>query len=112
MKFKRMLQRRLTYKPKNIINKHKHNYLLPYVLEITNKNPHATSDNYNKHEYYNVVKCDLCDSFIPDDIEGNIFGYIIDGKYDKKKPLIKASTNMKGPAYNFDNLYDVFISDE
>ena len=106
MKLKKVLQKRFTYLPKEI-DKHKHNYSVKCVLEITNKNIHASSNYYNKKEYYNVLKCSLCDSFISDPKEGNISGNILSYEYDKSLPLISANTNMKCPAYNFDNLYDV-----
>ena len=72
-------------------------------------NIHASGNYYNKKEYYNVLKCDQCDSFIPLSENGNISGNIIDGNYNKELPLIQAKTNMKCPAYFFDNLYDVNI---
>ena len=110
--FKKWLQRRLTYLPKDNINKHKHNYTIPCVLEITNKNIHASGNYYNKKEYYDVLKCNLCNSFIPNSKDGNISGIIIDREYDNELPLIKANTMMKSPDYNFDSLCDVKVNME
>ena len=110
MNFKKWHRRKLTYIPSNIGCKHKHNYSIQCVLEITNKNIHASGNYYNKKEYHNVLKCDMCDSFIPLSEEGNIAGYIYNQEYNKEIPFITASTNMKNPAYDFDNLYDVIIN--
>ena len=109
MSYKKLHQRRLTYIPKDNVNKHKHNYSIHCILEITNKNIHASANYYNKKEYYNVLKCEICNSFIPNSIEGNISGNIIDKNYNRELPLIVASTNMKNPAYDFNTLYDVSI---
>ncbi len=109
MNFKKHFQRKMTYIPKDIATKHKHNYVEHFILEITNKNIHATANCYNTKEYYEVLKCDNCDSFIPNSKDGNFSGIIFDDNYNKEIPLITANTNMKGPAYNFDNLYDIVI---
>lgn len=110
MNFKKAHLKSLTYVPKDhYLNKHKHNYSIKCVLEITNKNIHASCNYYNRKEYHNVLKCDKCDSFIPNREEGNFSGHIF-GDYNKELPLIMASTNMKGPAYDFNTLYDVKIN--
>ena len=109
MNYKKLHQKKLTYIPMDNVNKHKHKYSVPCVLEITNKNIHASSNYYNKKEYYNVLKCELCNSFIPNSLEGNISGHITSEKYNRELPLIVANTNMKNPVYDFDNLYDVSI---
>ena len=108
--FKKKEERRLTYIPKKIKEKHKHNYIIEYILEITNDNIHATGNYYNKKEYYQVLKCNQCDSFIPSPKKGNSLGLVLNNEYDKNLPLIKAKTNMKCPAYNYNNLYDVEIN--
>lgn len=111
MNFRKFHQRKLTYIPSNITPKHKHNYVVHCVLEITNKSPRAAYNYYDTKEYHNVLKCDLCDSFIPLSEEGNFSGYINDQEYNKELPLIMACTNMKNPAYDFDSLYDVAIKE-
>ena len=108
-KYKKTIKRRLTYLDKIAI-KHKHDFSIKCILEITNKNIHATGNYYNTKEYYEVLKCNICNSFIPISIEGNISGIIFDtNKIDKTLPLIKASTNNKEPIYDFYNLSDVKI---
>ena len=107
MNFKKWHQKRLTYIPKDNLEKHKHNYSIYCILEITNIN--STAICYNEKEYYNVLKCSMCNSFISVKEEGNFSGKIFNEKYDKSLPLIKANTNMKSPIYNFDNLIDVII---
>ena len=111
MNFKKREERKYTYMPKDVL-KHKHNYVVECVLEITNMNIHASCDYYKGKEYYNVLKCDMCDSFIPNSKEGNYDGHIINRIYNKKLPLIRANTNMKNPAYYFNNLTDVVINNK
>ena len=108
--YKKKLLKEMTYEPKNG-NKHKHNYVVECVLEITNKNIHATGNYYNKKDYYSVLKCDLCDSFIPNSIEGDYLRHISDD-YNKALPLIQANTLMKCPLYYYNNLYDVIVNDK
>lgn len=78
-------------------------------MEITNRNIHASTNYYNKKEFYNVLKCEICNSFIPNLEEGNVSGYISEKDYNSELPLIVASTTMKNLAYDFNNLYDVSI---
>lgn len=109
MKFKKWHEREYTYMPKQV-DKHKHNYSVKYILEITNNNIHATGNFYNTKSYYNVLKCDSCDSFIPVSKEGNYAGHIFKKEdIDKSLPLIKANTNYKNPIYTFKDLYDVVV---
>ena len=100
----------MTYEPKSNAVKHKHHYSVECILEVTNKNIHATGNYYNRKEYYTVLKCNICDSFIPDSRKGNSSGHILNDEYNKKLPLITAKTNMKCPEYNFNNLYDIDIT--
>ena len=109
MNFKKALRKEFTYVPKDI-GKHKHNYVIKCILEITNQNIHASCNNYGKKEYYNVLKCDVCNSFIPVTEEGIYSGWIFgDRKIDNSLPLIKASTNRKNLVYTFNDLYDVEV---
>lgn len=108
-KYKKIMERRLSYFDKNSI-KHKHDFNIKCVLEITNKNIYATGNYYNSKEYYEVLKCNVCDSFIPISKEGNISGIIFDiNQIDKNLLLIKASTNKKEPIYDFYDLFDVEV---
>lgn len=109
--FKRQMIKILTYVDKEV-SKHKHDYCIKCILEITNKNIHAAANYYNRKEYYEVLKCNCCNSFIPLSKEGNISGNILNkDEIDESLPKIIASTNLKSPAYNFYDLYDVRIGD-
>ena len=109
MNFKKALRKDYTYDPKNSI-KHKHDYTENYVLEITNDNIHASCNYYQKKEYYDVLKCSLCDSFIPNSKKGIYDGNIFNKEdIDQTLPLITAKTKRKSPAYEFYNLYDVKV---
>lgn len=96
-----------TYIPKNII-KHKHIYCEKHLLVIANINEHASSNNYKKNEYYYVLKCNQCDSFIPDIIPGN-FNHLIlhPEEIDNSYPIITANTLQKDHHYVFSKLIDV-----
>ena len=77
-----------TYKPKEL-SKHKHNYSLKHLLIVTNINNRATSNYYLKKEYYYVLKCDQCNSFIPDIIPNNYQHNIFEIKdIDYNLPII------------------------
>ena len=109
MNFKKSILLEQTYKPQNI-EKHKHDYQIRYLLEITNKNIHASCNYYNKKEYHYVLKCKFCDSFIPDSKEHNFNARIFaNEEIDTSLPLIKANTNQKNPNYDFSKLTDVEI---
>ena len=109
LSYKKWYKKRQTYFPKGI-NKHRHNYCLKYILEITNVNEHASFNYYNSKEYHNVYKCDLCDSFIPIKEEGNWNGTIFDdNNINKRLPIIIAKTNYKIPTYDFCDLFDVIV---
>lgn len=107
--FKRIHKERETYIPKLKV-KHKHNYLVKHLLIVTNINEHATANYYKKKEYYYVLKCDMCDSFIPQSLIGNYNGNIFDEKdVDYSLPIIKANTTDKCPHYSFSRLIDVEV---
>ena len=106
--YKKSLINRFTYKPKNVL-KHKHNYSIKCILEITNKNIHASCNYYNKKEYYEVLKCSECESFIPNSTPENFSGNIYFFNDNENNILIKASTNKKCPEYSFYDLFDVSI---
>ena len=107
MNYKKTLRREYTYVDKSCKN---HDYSLKYVLEITNDNIHASCNYYGKKEYYNVLKCSKCNSFIPDTSNGHYDGNIFHIEdIDKTLPVIKAKTKRKNPAYDFYDLYDVEI---
>ena len=110
---KKRILKPMTYNPKNTL-KHKHNYCLKYLLIITNVNEKASIGYYNSKEYYYVLKCDKCDSFIPNSIEGNFDHHIFLDKeeIDDRLPIITASTMQKNPAYNFRDLKDVLVNEK
>ena len=103
-KSKKVMLKRQIYLPKNII-KHQHDYCVECILEIQNKNIHASGLGYNSIEYHNILKCAYCDSFIPKSNDGNFNGTIFDIKdINKSLPLIKAITYEKNPVYSFSKL--------
>ena len=105
---KRMLKME-TYKPTDII-RHKHNYTIKHLLIVTNINKHASANYYLRKEYYYVLKCDQCNSFIPDIIDGNYQHNIFNEKdIDYSLPIIMANTLAKNPVYSFSKLIDVDI---
>lgn len=107
VKYKKIIKKRLNYVSEDSI-KHKHNFSVKCILQVTNRNKHASGNYYNKKEYYEVLKCNVCNSFIPVCREGNINGIIFDtNKIDVNLPLIKANTNQKNPAYDFCDLFDI-----
>ena len=109
MNFKKNYLMNETYKDKNAL-KHKHNYSIKYLLIVTNINTHASAGLYNSKEYFCVLKCDKCNSFIPDSVEGNYSHYASkDEINDRSLPVITASTIQKQPHYNFCKLLDVEI---
>jgi len=87
--------------------KHKHDFTLKHLLIVTNVNKHASANYYNKKEYFYVLKCNQCNSFIPDSVEENFNHYILDNEViDYSLPVITASTDYKCPHYNFSKLFD------
>ena len=108
MSFKKALRKEYTYIDKTCKN---HDYTIKCILEITNDNIHAAGNYYGKKEYYKVIKCSKCNSFIPNSEEGNYSGHFFnEDDIDKTLPLIIAKTNKKSPAYVFCDLYDVKIN--
>lgn len=107
--FRKQMLRGATYVPDNII-KHKHNYCIKHLLIITNVNKHASSGYYNSKEYFYVLKCNQCDSFIPDSVKGNYGHWIFgDEKIDNSLPVITANTMQKNMIYNNSQLIDVTV---
>ena len=105
--FKKYMLRKETYKSKEVF-KHKHNYSIKHLLIVTNINKYASSDYYLKKEYYYVLKCDQCNSFIPDIVDGNYQHHIFYEKdIDFNLPKIIANTMAKNPIYSFCDLIDV-----
>ena len=106
---KKHILRMDTYKPKETIM-HKHNYSIKHLLIVTNINKYASSNYYLKKEYYYVLKCDKCNSFIPDTIDGNYQHHIAYEKdIDSSLPTIAANTMAKNPIYFFSQLIDVDV---
>ena len=107
--FKKRILRMETYKPKEV-HKHKHNYSIKHLLIVTNINNHASSNYYLKKEYYYVLKCNQCNSFIPDIVDGNYQHNLF---YEKNVnfsfPIITANTMSKSPIYSFSKLIDVDV---
>ena len=107
--FKKRMIRIETYKPKEVF-KHNHNYSAKHLLIVTNMNNLATTGYYLKKEYYYVLKCDQCNSFIPDTIDGNFKHHIF---YEKDVnfnfPIITANTMAKNLEYYFSELIDVQV---
>ena len=98
-----------TYTDRNV-SKHKHNYTVKHLLIVTNVNEHARRNYYEKKEYYYVLKCNQCNSFIPDSVEGNFNHRIFNNEnIDNSLPIITANTNYKCPHYDFSKLFDVNI---
>lgn len=111
VKYKKIIKERLNYLTKDVI-KHKHDFSIKCILEVTNKNIHATGNYYNTKKYYKVLKCNVCNSFIPISQEGNISGVIFNiNQIDTRLPLIKANTNHKNPSYDFCDFYDIKIEE-
>ncbi len=108
MNLKKFLRKEYTYLDKTCNN---HDYKENYILEITNDNVHASGNYYGKKEYYEVLKCSYCNSFIPKSSEGNYSGHIFNYQ-NTNLPIIHAKTNQKNPAYLFDKLYDVKIDNK
>ena len=107
--FKKRYLRMETYIDPNCL-KHKHNYSIKHLLIVTNINKHASSDYYNAKEYYYVLKCNECNSFIPDSVEGNFNHHILSNEpIDESLPVIEANTLQKNPHYNFSKLMDVKV---
>ena len=107
--FKQRLKKMETYIDKTAL-KHKHDYELKYLLIVTNINKHASGNYYKQNEYYYVLKCNQCNSFIPDSIEGNYNHNILNNEnIDKSLPIITANTNFKCPHYSFSKLFEVNI---
>lgn len=104
--FKKRLFKSETYIDKNT-SKHKHNYILKHLLIITNINEHASGKYYKQKEYYYILKCDQCNSFIPDSVKGNYSNHINKENIDNSLPIITANTNNKCPHYEFSKLFDV-----
>ncbi len=106
-KFKKWLKITETYKDHDYL-KHKHSYSIKYLLVVTNINEHASSNYFGKKEYYYVLKCSGCNSFIPDRIDGNCQHKIFNiDDIDYSLPKITANTMQKCPIYNFSKLIDV-----
>ena len=101
--------KKVTYIDKSI--KHKHEYTEKYILEITNKNIHASANYYNKCDYYEVLKCKECMAFTSIKKEGNYSGYILGDVNEflnsNNLPFIYADSLQKGPEYHFDELINV-----
>lgn len=107
--FKKWIASTVTYNDKE--RKHKHEYTEPYILEITNKNIHATGNYYNRCEYFKVLKCKDCISFTSFSEEGNYLGSIL-GDVESflstnTLPFIYADTMEKNPVYSFNKLENV-----
>lgn len=109
--FKKRLEKEETYIDKKAL-KHKHNYSINYLLIITNINKHASANYYGKKEYYYVLKCSECNSFIPNSIDGNYNHNIFHREtIDYNMPTIVANTTQKCPNYDFSKLIDVKVND-
>ena len=107
--FRKRLLKMETYIDKNAI-KHNHNYCLKHLLIVTNINKHATANYYGKKEYYYVLKCNSCNSFIPDIVEGNYYHNVFNpDEIDYELPIITANTIRKCPHYSFSKLIDVSV---
>ena len=72
MNFKKALRKEYTYEDKTCKN---HDYTIKCILEITNDNIHAAGNYYGKKEYYKVIKCSKCNSFVPNSEEGDYSGH-------------------------------------
>ncbi len=108
--FKKWLEKTEAYNDHSSL-KHKHNYLIKHLLVVTNINEHASSNYFKKKEYYYVLKCSQCNSFVPDSIDGNYQHNIFNiDNIDNSLPRITANTMQKCPIYNFSKLIDVKLN--
>ena len=106
---KKRLIKQETYKDTNCL-KHKHSYNIRHLLIVTNINKHASANCYNSKEYYYVLKCDQCNSFVPDSVDGNFNHHIFSYEnIDFSLPVITANTTQKCPHYSFCKLTDVIV---
>ncbi len=82
LKLRKIIKRDTIWIEKGI-NKHKHNFILPYILE--EKSPNGNL------EYHNILKCDICNSFKSIPEPGNIGGSILGNltEEQKKLPIIR-----------------------
>ena len=109
MSLKKHWLKMATYVDKNCL-KHKHDYKVKHLLIVTNINKHASGNYYNSKDYYYVLKCDKCDSFIPDSIPGNFDHHIFSNEdVDFSLPTILANTKQKNLIYDFCKLEDVVV---
>lgn len=98
---RKILKKETLYNDKKKIIKHKCEFNVHCVLKVNLIN--------DKIQYYNVMKCNKCLSFISIKEPGNIQGCIFDNisKEQEALPLITASSKEKTVIINFADLEDV-----
>lgn len=85
------------------VEKHKHDFKVHCILEITNP--------AGEISYYNVKKCNKCNSFESISEEGNIQGHIFKAlnKREIKLPIITADWNKKMAIPQFSKLKNILF---
>lgn len=98
---RKILKKETMYNDKSKEIKHKCVFDVHCVLKVNHIN--------DKIQYYNVMKCDKCLSFISIKEPGNIQGCIFDNisKEQQELPLITALSKEKTVIVNFADLEDV-----
>ena len=86
-KFNRLIKRETKFLEKKTM-KHKHHFNVKCILEINMLD--------NKREYFNVLKCEQCNSFISNSESNNIQGHIFD-KFENKDnlPILVANVSKR-----------------
>ncbi len=103
-KLRKLIDRETKYLDNSKI-KHKHNFSVKCILEI---------NLINDIRYYNVLKCDRCNSFISIREEGNVQGRIFRelNEQQKKLPLLKCYVNKRNIIVPFSMIEEVKSTNE
>ena len=78
LKLRKIIKRDTIWIEKNR-KKHKHNFVQPYILEEISPNKDLN--------YYNILKCDACNSFKSIPEPGNISGFIFGNLTEEQKQI-------------------------
>lgn len=102
--FRKRLEEDITYIDKTANHK-KHNYVIPCILQLTFTN--KLEINYLRKEYYNVLKCNECNSFHSVSEEHNISGHIFEDIDLTNKNVIYADYEGKWGIPPFKDLINI-----